>query len=133
MSEVPADRCGDLLLRDGLGNWTYQLAVVVDDLTQGVNLVVRGDDLLASTGRQILLGRLLGRETAPRFLHHPLIVGGLAGVKLSKRDRASGLDELRAAGRSATEVLGEAAHRSGLQPEAAPLDPTALGALFSVR
>ena len=51
--QVPAEQCGDLLVRDRAGNWTYQFAVVVDDLAQGVDMVVRGEDLLASTGRQI--------------------------------------------------------------------------------
>ena len=58
--QTPALQCGDLLLRDRHGNWTYQFAVVVDDLRQGVDLVVRGADLVGSTGRQIALGRLLG-------------------------------------------------------------------------
>lgn len=84
---TPAEQCGDLLLRDGTGNWTYQLCVVVDDMLQGVNLVVRGEDLLPSTGRQILLARMLGRSEPPRFLHHPL-VRDAEGVKLSKRDRS---------------------------------------------
>src|SRR4051812_29093656 len=57
----PSDQCGDLLVRDRAGNWTYQFAAVVDDHVQGVTLVVRGDDLLASTGRQIQLARLVGR------------------------------------------------------------------------
>jgi glutamyl-tRNA synthetase/glutamyl-Q tRNA(Asp) synthetase len=69
----PAEQCGDLLLRDRLGQWTYQLAVVVDDWRHEVDLVVRGEDLLPSTGRQIRLGRLLGRPGPPVFLHHPLI------------------------------------------------------------
>ncbi len=130
--QTPADQSGDLLLRDPLGNWTYQLAVVADDLAHDVNLVIRGDDLLESTGRQILLGRLLGADAAPRFLHHPLIFGGTPGVKLSKRDRASGLDDLRAAGRSAAEVLGLAACRTGLQADPVPIEASALGGLFAV-
>jgi glutamyl-tRNA synthetase/glutamyl-Q tRNA(Asp) synthetase len=52
-TQTPTAQCGDLLLRDRLGNWTYQLAVVVDDMLHGIDLVVRGDDLFASTGRQI--------------------------------------------------------------------------------
>ena len=43
---VPSEQCGDLLARDRDGYWTYQFAVTVDDLVQGVTLVVRGDDLL---------------------------------------------------------------------------------------
>jgi glutamyl-tRNA synthetase/glutamyl-Q tRNA(Asp) synthetase len=56
----PHEQSGDLLVRDRAGNWTYQFAVTVDDMDQGVTLVIRGDDLLASTGRQIQLARLLG-------------------------------------------------------------------------
>ena len=60
----PSEQCGDVLVRDRDGNWTYQFAVVVDDWLQGVNLVIRGEDLLDSTGRQIQLARLLGRARA---------------------------------------------------------------------
>ncbi|HSM14716.1 MAG TPA: glutamate--tRNA ligase family protein, partial [Thermoanaerobaculia bacterium] len=49
--QVPSEQCGDLLARDRDGNWTYQFAVTVDDLEQGIDFVVRGADLLASTGR----------------------------------------------------------------------------------
>ena len=56
---------GDLLLRDRNGNWTYALCVVVDDMRHGIDLVVRGEDLLEATPAQIRLARLLGRETPP--------------------------------------------------------------------
>src|SRR5437762_755507 len=72
--QQPSKQCGDLLVRDRHGNWTYQFVAAVDDFVQGVTLVIRGDDLLASTGRQILLARLLGRDQPPRFLHHSLIM-----------------------------------------------------------
>ena len=62
-----------LLLKDRTGNWTYQFAVVVDDWEQQVDLVIRGADLLGSTGRQIRLARMLGRRDPPFFLHHRLI------------------------------------------------------------
>ena len=62
----PFEQCGDLLVRDREGNWTYQFAAAVDDWQQGVTLVIRGDDLLESTGRQIQLARLLGRPTRRR-------------------------------------------------------------------
>ncbi|MEO8463582.1 MAG: glutamate--tRNA ligase family protein, partial [Chloroflexota bacterium] len=62
---------GDLVVRDRLGNWTYALCVVVDDMRHGIDLVIRGEDLLDATPAQIRLGRLLGRATPPRFLHHP--------------------------------------------------------------
>ena len=107
---------GDLVARDRAGNWTYGFAVVVDDLRQSVDLVVRGDDLLPDTARQIRLARLLGRGTPPRFLHHPLIRKS-SGVKLSKSDGDTGVRDLRAAGWTPARVRGEAG-RLGLVPEA---------------
>lgn len=112
-TQTPAAQCGDLLLRDRLGNWTYQLAVVVDDRLHGVDLVVRGDDLFASTGRQILLARLLGRDRPPVFLHHPLVMKSPT-QKLSKSDGDTGVGDLRAAGWTPSRVLGHAAHLAGL-------------------
>jgi glutamyl-Q tRNA(Asp) synthetase len=76
--------CGDFALRRGDGEFAYQLAVVVDDALTGVNQVVRGDDLLASTPRQIYLQRLLGLPQ-PQYCHLPLVCGS-GGEKLSKRD-----------------------------------------------
>lgn len=128
-AQVPARQCGDLLLRDRLGNWTYQLAVVVDDLRHEVDLVIRGEDLLSSTGRQIMLGRMLGRERAPVFLHHPLIMKG-SGAKLSKSSGDTGVRELRAAGATRERVLGEAAWRTGLMDRPEPIAPEELAALF---
>ncbi|MEM7040321.1 MAG: glutamate--tRNA ligase family protein, partial [Bacteroidota bacterium] len=57
MVQVPAEQCGDLPLIDRNGNYTYQLCVVADDIEQGVDFIVRGEDILSSTGRQLLLGR----------------------------------------------------------------------------
>ena len=111
-SQSPADQCGDFLARDRKGNWTYQFAVTVDDFDQGVDLVVRGEDLLASTGRQIRLARLIGRARMPDFAHHPLIRTS-GGAKLSKSDGATGIRELRAAGMSASGVLALAADYTG--------------------
>lgn len=106
--QSPARQCGDVLVRDRLGQWTYQFAVTVDDMRHRVDLVIRGEDLLASAGRQIRLARLLGREVAPRFLHHPLILKP-SGEKLSKASGDTGIRELRAAGITAAEVLAKAA------------------------
>jgi glutamyl-tRNA synthetase/glutamyl-Q tRNA(Asp) synthetase len=102
--QQPSAQCGDVLARDRDGNWTYQFAVVVDDWQQGVNVVVRGEDLLDSTGRQIQLARLLGRYEPPVFLHHPLIMKSPA-QKLSKSDGDTGVRDLRAKGWSAEQVL----------------------------
>ena len=59
-----ARQCGDLLLRDRDGNWTYQFAVTVDDMLQEITHVIRGEDLRRSTGRQLRLRRMLGAPTA---------------------------------------------------------------------
>jgi len=126
----PAQQCGDLLLRDRLGQWTYQFAVVVDDWRHQVDLVVRGEDLLQSTGRQLRLGRLLGRAIPPVFLHHPLIRKP-GGDKLSKAAGDTGVRELRAAGASPEGILGQAAALTGLLPRAEPIGPHDLAKLFS--
>ena len=102
--QSPSEQCGDFLVRDRLGNWTYQFAVVVDDLDHGVDLVIRGEDLLSSTGRQIRLARLLGRAAPPVFHHHGL-VRNPDGSKLSKSAGDTSIRELRRAGKTADEVL----------------------------
>jgi glutamyl-Q tRNA(Asp) synthetase len=77
---------GDFVLKRADGFWAYQLAVVVDDIAQGVTDIVRGADLLDSTPRQIHLQRLLGAPT-PRYLHVP-VVRNSNGEKLSKQTGA---------------------------------------------
>ena len=109
----PSDRCGDLLVKDREGNWTYQFVAAVDDLEQGVTLVIRGDDLLQSTGRQIQLARVLGRVEPPRYLHHGLIMK-TPTQKLSKSDGDSGVRDLRARKWTAAAVIGHAAALAGL-------------------
>ena len=99
----PSLQCGDVLIRDRLGNWTYQLAATVDDYVQGIDLVIRGEDLLESTGRQIRLARLLGRETPAMFLHHHLLMKS-PDQKLSKSDSDTGVRDLRARGLSPADV-----------------------------
>ena len=109
----PEQQCGDLLLRDRVGNWTYHFAVTADDLRHGVNLVVRGSDLLGSTGRQIRLASMMGRADLPIFVHHPL-VRAAGGEKLSKQKGAPAVRELRTAGMAPQAVLGLAARAVGL-------------------
>ncbi|MGE8689041.1 MAG: tRNA glutamyl-Q(34) synthetase GluQRS [Achromobacter sp.] len=82
---------GDMALRRADGLWAYQLAVVVDDAAQGVTDVVRGADLLGSTARQRVLGRLLGLPPV-RYLHVPLILDAGSGLKLSKQNGAPPID-----------------------------------------
>jgi len=129
ISQVPAEQCGDILLRDRDGHWTYQFAVTVDDMNQGVDLVIRGEDLLPSTGRQIALGRMLGRQAPPRFLHHPLIVKP-GGEKLSKASGDTGVRELRRAGVSAPDVIGRAAAAVGLIDRPRPVEARDVAVLF---
>ena len=127
--QSPADDCGDLLLRDRDGHWTYQFAVTVDDMRDGITLVIRGADLLSSTGRQMRLARMLGRTEPPLYLHHPLILKP-SGEKLSKSSGDTGVRELRAAGLSAADVIGRAAAAVGLLAAARPISAEAVAELF---
>ena len=113
--QEPANQCGDLAIRDRLGNWTYQFVASVDDFRQDVDLVVRGRDLLASTGRQIHLGRLLGRVHPATFAHHELVMK-TPSQKLSKSDRDTGVRDLRAAGWTREQVLTAASAAAGAKP-----------------
>ena len=89
--EQPVEQAvGDFVLLRADGVIAYQLAVVVDDMDQGVTDVVRGGDLLDSTARQIHLQRLLGAYT-PRYAHLPVALNA-AGEKLSKQTGARPLD-----------------------------------------
>ena len=107
---------GDLPIRDRDGNWTYGFAVVVDDLRQSIDLVIRGRDLLPATPAQIRLARLLGRATPATFAHHPLIRRP-DGSKLSKSSGDTGVRDLRAAGHSADEVVAMAAAAVGYRED----------------
>jgi glutamyl-Q tRNA(Asp) synthetase len=129
-TQEPSAQCGDLLLRDRLGQWTYQFAVVVDDFEQGVDVVIRGDDLLDSTGRQLLLARHLHRTAPLSFLHHPLVTHA-DGAKLSKSNNDTALAALRGAGWTRSRVLGHAAWLGGLQTTDRPIEPDALAGLWN--
>lgn len=113
--QEPSRQCGDVLVRDRLGNWTYQFAVTVDDHLQEITDVIRGVDLLDSTGRQLRLARLLGRTTPPRFWHHSLVMKH-GSQKLSKSDGDTGVRDLRAQGWTADRVLARARSLSDTLP-----------------
>ncbi len=103
---------GDFVLRRADGCFTYQLAVVVDDASQGITHVVRGSDLADNTARQVLLQRALGLPT-PSYLHTPLVLGS-NGEKLSKQNGALALDTSSQAG--VRQALASAASVLRLSP-----------------
>lgn len=96
-------KLGDVIVRRRDGAFAYQLAVVVDDALQGITDVVRGSDLLESTGWQIALQGALSLPT-PRYAHLPLLLE-CEGGKLSKSRRSTALDAIRA-GAQMQQVLG---------------------------
>jgi glutamyl/glutaminyl-tRNA synthetase len=109
--QSPDQQCGDISIRDRLGNWTYQFVASVDDFRQGIDLVSRGQDLLESTGRQIHIARLLGRTQPAAFAHHELVMKS-ATQKLSKSDGDTGIRDLRAEGLSPADVLARVRPRA---------------------
>jgi glutamyl-tRNA synthetase/glutamyl-Q tRNA(Asp) synthetase len=129
IEQEPARQCGDLLLRDRDGNWTYQFAVTVDDMVQGITHVIRGEDLASSTGRQLRLRQMLGGEERPRFAHHPLIRKA-GGAKLSKSAADTGVRDLRQSGLTPEEVIGRAAAAVGLIGQFRPVAAHDVADLF---
>ncbi len=124
-----AREVGDFLIRRIDGVASYQLAVVVDDALSGVTHVLRGDDLLSSTPRQMLLQRALGFST-PTYAHVPLLMQS-DGRRLAKREGASTVAGLRALGWSPERVVGQLAAWSGLG-EGAPVSARELVDGFSL-
>ena len=106
----------DVVLRRNDGTPSYNLAVVVDDAVQGIELVVRGDDLASSTPRQLHLYDLLDLPR-PDHAHVPLVVGP-DGMRLAKRHGSVTLADLTGDGWSVGEVVGALAASAGLDPSA---------------
>ena len=121
-------RVDDVVLRRNDGLAAYNLAVVVDDAAQGIDQVVRGDDLLTSAPRQGYLAHLLGLPPVT-YAHVPLALN-VEGRRLAKRDGAVTLAELAARGRTSAQVLAMIAGSLGLtgspQEMLAGFDPAAL-------
>jgi glutamyl-tRNA synthetase len=103
---------GDVIVRRSDGLYAYHLAVVVDDAADGVTDVLRGDDLLGSTARQVALQQLLGLPR-PAYAHVPLMLGK-DGQRLAKRHGAVAVADLREAGASAHELVGALAGSAGI-------------------
>lgn len=124
-SQIPKSQCGDVIIRDRNGNWTYQFAVVADDLRHNVNLIIRGMDILESTTRQLLIAEAMGKELNVCYLHHGLLMGP-NGVKLSKKHFDKDIHERMLFGESAEDVLGEAAYLAGLITHKRPVNASEL-------
>jgi glutamyl-tRNA synthetase len=114
----------DFVVQRNDGAPAYNLAVVVDDAAQDIEEVVRGDDLLDSTPRQLFLARLLG-VSAPRHAHVPLVLGP-DGARLAKRHGDVTLREVPAPAARAwmAETLGFDLDPAGFEPDRIPRDPT---------
>lgn len=111
----PHQEVGDFLVATKGGGPSYQLAVVVDDARQGVDQVIRSDDLLSSTTRQMLLYRLLELGTPPTYTHLPLVVGP-DGRRLAKRHGDTRVSYYREQEATPERVIGLLAEWCGLGP-----------------
>ncbi|OWV25749.1 hypothetical protein B7988_09250 [Fibrobacter sp. UWB1] len=123
-AENPKKQCGDFPIRDREGFWTYQFAVCIDDLTEGITHIVRGEDIRNSTARQIALSQLIADTCQgdqalaippymrALYLHHPLIVDS-GGKKLSKREHAYSLRQDKDRGKTPQELLGQILYKAG--------------------
>ena len=132
-AENPKNQCGDFPIRDRDGLWTYQFAVCIDDLVQGITHIVRGEDIRNSTARQIALSKLIADTcqgdsnldiptyTRPLYLHHPLIVDG-SGKKLSKREHAYSLRQDKEAGKTPPEIIGQILYKAGFLSDNTPTE-----------
>jgi glutamyl-tRNA synthetase len=121
---------GDFVVWKSSDTPAYQLAVVVDDAAQGITEVIRGDDLIPSTPRQLLLYQALQLKP-PRFTHVPLVVGP-DGRRLAKRHGDSRLSSLRAAGVQPEMLLGLLAWSCGWLETVRPITVRELTPLFRV-
>lgn len=120
---TPADTIGDFVVWTKRAQPAYQLAVVVDDHRQGVTHIVRGDDLLDSAARQLLLYRALGFAPEPAYLHLPLVVGP-DGRRLAKRHGDTRIDAFRAAGVAPERIIALIARWCGVPNPGGALSAT---------
>lgn len=128
VSQDVSKETGDFVLRRRDGLFAYQLAVVVDDIEMQITEVVRGDDILPSTGRQLILRDRLGGLPCAHG-HLPLMLNE-AGDKLSKRDESLTVLAIREAGISADQLVGYLAWTLGLLPSPRRTSAAALVSSF---
>lgn len=121
---------GDPILRRSDGLFAYPLAVVVDDHDQAITEVVRGDDLLSATSKQLALYDAFG-WSRPAFLHVPLVLGP-DGARLAKRHGSVGVAHYREAGWTRERLLGLLAHTLGLVDTPARVSLDELRARFTL-
>ena len=127
----PRASVGDFAVWTKRGTPAYQLSVVVDDHRQGVTNIVRGDDLLDSAARQILLYRALGLGPVPRYAHLPLVVG-TDGKRLAKRHGDSRVEHYRAMGVTAERIIGLVAFWSGCCDRRLPMSGSELAVVVDL-
>jgi glutamyl-tRNA synthetase len=120
---------GDFIVFKADGSPSYQLAVVIDDAAMGINQVVRGDDLLPSTFRQIELAETFGFNL-PEYAHVPLVVGE-DGRRLAKRHGDTRLSSLREQGVLPEKLVGFLAWSIGLLPQPTNCHPRELIGCFT--
>lgn len=135
------EQSGDFVIWTKAGLPSYQLAVVVDDVRQGVTDVVRGDDLLGSTGRQMLLYQAMAEKSLasgltdyvspPRWWHLPMVLGA-DGKRLAKRHGDSRVAWYRQEGVSAERIIGLIASWSGICKTPKPMDARTFTAEFKI-
>lgn len=126
--ENPIAQCGDFSIKDRDNCYTYQFAVCTDDLTQHITHIVRGQDILNSTARQIVLTNAISnvckdctpKYERPLYIHHPLIVDS-CGKKLSKREHAYSLRQSLEKGNSVESILGDTLYKANILTTNAPI------------
>ena len=106
------EQVGDFVLRRADGMWAYHLAVVVDDIAMDINYILRGDDLLTSTGAQLALYEIFGKAP-PKYIHVPLLLD-IEGKRMAKRKGSLTLTTLKKQGVRSERVIGFLAHSLGL-------------------
>jgi glutamyl-tRNA synthetase len=127
----PAATIGDFVIWTRRAQPAYQLAVVVDDHRQGITHIVRGNDLLDSAARQLLLYRALALSPEPEYTHIPLI-RGRDGKRLAKRHGDTRIETYREAGVAPERIIAQLAAWSGISPRPPALSAADFARAFTV-